>query len=143
MFGLVTYYYKVPGRDLYHGLRHLTDDSDCVEMVQWAKLSKTIEVYLETQPFVPKPVNTQHRGIVSGNADEHDCGDGDGDGSESSSSESEKSTYLEDFVDSEVDDVEDDRLSYIHVDKNVEWGGGGGWCLSKGKGKDPIRNKST
>ncbi|KAI8570287.1 hypothetical protein RHMOL_Rhmol01G0022700 [Rhododendron molle] len=92
--------------------------------VQWVKLSKTIEVYLETQPFVPKPVNTQHRGIVSGNADEHDCGDGDGEGSESYSSESEKSTDLQDFVDSEVDDVEDDRLFDIHVDKNVEWGGG-------------------
>ncbi|XP_058190953.1 uncharacterized protein LOC131308155 [Rhododendron vialii] len=142
LFGLVTYYYKVPRRDLYHGLRHLTDDSDCVEMVQWVKLSKTIEVYLETQPLVPKPVNTQHRGIVSGevggNANEHDHWDGEGEGSESYSSESEESTDLEDFVDSEVDDVEDDRLFDMHVDKNVEWGG-----LSKGKGKDPISNRST
>ncbi|KAI8523942.1 hypothetical protein RHMOL_Rhmol13G0110800 [Rhododendron molle] len=45
---------------------------------------------------------------------------------------------MEDFIDTEADDDEDDRLFDIHVDRNVEWGG-----LSMGKGKEPMTTSST
>ncbi|KAI8568793.1 hypothetical protein RHMOL_Rhmol02G0228000 [Rhododendron molle] len=51
---------------------------------------------------------------------------------------SDDKTDLEDFIDSEADDDEDDRLFDIHVDRNVEWGG-----LSMGKGKEPMTTSST
>ncbi|KAH7847149.1 hypothetical protein Vadar_022543 [Vaccinium darrowii] len=45
--GDVLYYYRVPARDLYHGLRKLIKDDDCLEMATWVQLSKTIEVYVQ------------------------------------------------------------------------------------------------
>ncbi|KAF7152317.1 hypothetical protein RHSIM_Rhsim01G0019400 [Rhododendron simsii] len=105
LFGSMTYHYKVPARDLYHGFRHLEDDSDCIEMVKWVKLSKTIEVYLENHCSFSN--ENQHL--------------------------SDDTTDLEEFIDSEADEREDDRLFDIHVDKYVEWGG-----LSMGKGKEPM-----
>ncbi|KAF7129371.1 hypothetical protein RHSIM_Rhsim10G0030500 [Rhododendron simsii] len=47
LFGSMTYLYKILARDLYHGFWNLKDDSDCVEIVRWIKLSKAIEVCIE------------------------------------------------------------------------------------------------
>ncbi|KAG5528549.1 hypothetical protein RHGRI_029284 [Rhododendron griersonianum] len=72
LFGSMSYHYKVLARDLYHGFRHLKDDSDCIEMVRWIKLSKIIEVYIENHCNFP-------------NENQHACDD---------------TTDLEDFVNS-------------------------------------------
>ncbi|KAG5529367.1 hypothetical protein RHGRI_029920 [Rhododendron griersonianum] len=149
LFGSMTYPYKVPTRDLYHGFRNLDDDSDCVEMVRWIKLSKTIEVYVEHHEIFSNENHHLTTGVAveehltTGVADEEQDGNGDrdvyeGDEDEDYTNSSDDKTDLEDFVDSEANDDEDDRLFDIHVDRNVEWGE-----LSMGKGKEPMTTSST
>ncbi|XP_058224864.1 uncharacterized protein LOC131334019 isoform X1 [Rhododendron vialii] len=149
LFGSMTYHYKVPARDLYHGFRNLEDDSDCVEMVRWIKLSKTIEVYVEHHEIFSNENHHLTTGVAveehltTGVADEEQDRNGDrdvyeGDEDQDYTNSSDDKTDLEDLVDSEADDDEDDRLFDIHVDRNVEWGG-----LSMGKGKEPMTISST
>ncbi|KAE9461761.1 hypothetical protein C3L33_06323, partial [Rhododendron williamsianum] len=145
LFGSMTYHYKVPARDLYHGFRHLEDDSDCIEMVKWVKLSKTIEVYIENHCNFSNENQHLSTAVVieeeDGDEDWDGDGDGDvnqGDGDEDYTHSGDDTTDLDEFVDSEADESEDDRLFDIHVDKNVEWGG-----LSMGKGKEPMSTKTN
>ncbi|KAI8572143.1 hypothetical protein RHMOL_Rhmol01G0175700 [Rhododendron molle] len=141
LFGSMTYQYKVPARDLYHGFRHLEDDSDCIEMVKWVKLSKTIEVYIENHCNFSNENQHLSTAIVISEVDGDGDGDGDvnqGDGDDDYTHSGDDTTDLEEFVDSEADESEDDRLFDINVDKNVEWGG-----LSMGKGKELMSTKAN
>ncbi|XP_058183731.1 uncharacterized protein LOC131301443 [Rhododendron vialii] len=141
LFGSMTYHYKVPARDLYHGFRHLDGDSDCIERVKWVKLSKTIEVYIENHCNFSNENQHQSTAVVIEEEDGDGDGDGDvnqGDSDEDYTHSGDDTTNLEEFVDSEADESEDDRLFDIYVDKNVEWGG-----LSMGKGKEPMSTKAN
>ncbi|KAH7850811.1 hypothetical protein Vadar_003261 [Vaccinium darrowii] len=98
----------VPARDLYYGLRKLIDDDDdCLEMVTWVKLSKTLDVYVQ-RADVSEESHSPYKGETHINEDGSEDGgiSEDGDGGD----DSHESTSLEEFVDSECDESEDDKF---------------------------------